>query len=249
MADIIGLDKIIQWLENKQFFQRIELYNAKSNVIDIRAREGETKEDLISQFIEIVESFDLTAPENFKNYTLRVSGSYKDNATKLTALPPVLVSFNKKDASTVGGFQRKETSSNTSGIDINYVLNLVTELERERAARMKAESDLNDLLSDMDSEEEVGQISQPTIQEALTSTFIGKLDTIIDVVLTKMMTPQNNTMTQKNFAINGINDIENIIAEFKEINPEIETDLAKLLQLAKDKPALFNMLIQQLRTL
>jgi hypothetical protein len=247
MADIIGLDKINQWLENKQFFQRIELYNAKSNIIDLRAKEGETKEDLINQFNEIVESFDLTAPDNFKNYTLRVSGSYKENASKLTPLPPVLISFNKKELSTVGGyFQKKEPAPVGQQIDFNYVLGLVTDLERERAARMKAEQDLNDFLME-EEEPEMGAV-QPTIQEALTSSFIGKLDTIIDVVLTRFMTP-NNTIQKQSYAINGINDIENIIAEFKTINPDIESDLAKLLQLAKDKPALFNMLIQQLRTL
>jgi hypothetical protein len=247
MADIIGLDKIVEWLEGKKFFQRLELFNTKSHIIDLRAGEGETKEDLISQFVEMVESFDLTAPDNFKNYTLRVSGAYKENATNLTKLPPVLISFNKKEVSTVGGFyQKKEPAPVGQQIDFNYVLGLVSELERERAARMKAEEDLSNLLME-EEEPEIGSV-QPTIQEALTSSFIGKLDTIIDVVLTRFMTP-NNTIQKQSYAINGINDIENIIAEFKTINPDIESDLAKLLQLAKDKPALFNMLIQQLRTL
>ena len=44
-------------------------------------------------------------------------------------------------------------------------------------------------------------------------------------------------------------NIDEILAEFRQINPSIDSDLHKLLNLAKTKPELFNMLITQLRAM
>jgi hypothetical protein len=59
------------------------------------------------------------------------------------------------------------------------------------------------------------------------------------------MKPQQTTNFQTGIGSN----IDQIISEFRLINPDIESDLLKLLNLAKTKPALFNMLITQLRTM
>jgi hypothetical protein len=60
-------------------------------------------------------------------------------------------------------------------------------------------------------------------------------------------------LTQKTQSQNmnlGIgSNIDEIITEFKSINPNIENDLAKLLKVAKEKPTLFKMLIENLRAM
>jgi hypothetical protein len=59
-----------------------------------------------------------------------------------------------------------------------------------------------------------------------------------------MAPKQNNTIPS------GIgSNIDEILFEFKKINPSIESDLQKLLELAKNKPDLFKMLITQLRSM
>jgi hypothetical protein len=44
-------------------------------------------------------------------------------------------------------------------------------------------------------------------------------------------------------------NIDELIIEFKKINPNIENDLAKLLKVAQEKPSLFKMLIENLRAM
>jgi hypothetical protein len=109
------------------------------------------------------------------------------------------------------------------------------------------EEKMDELLSE-EFEEQNDEIGQPlTIGQALNQTFISKLDTIVDVVLASVM---NRTNSTPQTAINGTDtDIMLIIEEFRTINPDIENDLLKLLNLAKTKPEMFKMLIQTLRNM
>jgi hypothetical protein len=78
---------------------------------------------------------------------------------------------------------------------------------------------------------------------ALEQAVQDKMPMLIDVLL-GMLAPKTSAVSA------GIgSNIDEIISEFKTINPDIESDLYKLLQIAKTKPQLFNMLIQQLRAM
>jgi hypothetical protein len=78
------------------------------------------------------------------------------------------------------------------------------------------------------------------------NSIIAKLPDLIDMLISGFLTNK----TQSNNMNLGIgSNIDEIITEFKSINPNIENDLAKLLKVAKEKPSLFKMLIENLRAM
>jgi hypothetical protein len=103
-------------------------------------------------------------------------------------------------------------------------------------------TDLENRIDNLD--DEVDDDEQPVgMLGALETAVQDKLPQLIDVFI-GMLSPKLPTMQT------GIgSNIDEIITEFRSINPDIESDLLKLLQLAKTKPQLFNMLIQQLRAM
>jgi hypothetical protein len=244
-AEIIGLDKINKWF-NQFTFQKIVL-KKQSSIVYLKIIKGdETQSDLIEDFNNFIEDF--IQRDNFKAYTLEIFGTYsqKENA-KLSNVAKINVQFNQ---STIANpFVKKEEKNETKKSDINtqdYIA-LAVENAELKSQLNRLEEKIDELLSE-EFEESEDEIGQPmTIGQALNQTFISKLDTIVDVVLANLMTRGiNNNQT----AINGTDtDIMLIIEEFRTINPDIESDLAKLLNLAKTKPDMFKMLIQTLRNM
>jgi hypothetical protein len=75
---------------------------------------------------------------------------------------------------------------------------------------------------------------------------MAKLPELIDYLLNGFLAQK----TQSNNMNLGIgSNIDELIIEFKKINPNIENDLAKLLKVAQEKPSLFKMLIENLRAM
>jgi hypothetical protein len=153
-------------------------------------------------------------------------------------------------ASTIANpFSKKEEKNETKKQDIDTAsyIALAVENAELKSQLNRMEEKMDELLSE-EFEETEDQVGEPmTIGQALNQTFISKLDTIVDVVLANLITRGANTQQT---AINGTdNDIMLIIEEFRTINPEIESDLSKLLNLAKTKPEMFKMLIQTLRNM
>jgi hypothetical protein len=112
-------------------------------------------------------------------------------------------------------------------------------------ANLKNQLDaLNDRLNALETFEEEEEDEEDnsfvgTLQESLKD----KMPQLIDFVL-GALSPKPQIQT------NGIGaNIDEIITEFRAINPNIESDLQKLLELAKTKPDLFKMLISQLRAM
>lgn len=244
-AEIIGLDKINKWF-NQFTFQKIVL-KKQSSIVYLKIIKGdETQNDLIDDFNNFIEDF--IQPDNFKTYTLEIFGTYsqKENA-KLSNVAKINIQFNQSNISSP--FAKKEEKHETKKSDINtqdYIA-LAVENAELKSQLNRMEEKMDELLSE-EYEEQDDTIGEPmTIGQALNHTFISKLDTIVDVVLANLMT-RGTTAPQT--AINGTDDnIMVIIEEFKLINPDIESDLAKLLQLAKTKPDMFKMLIQTLRNM
>ena len=95
---------------------------------------------------------------------------------------------------------------------------------------------------DEDSEgEEIGMIG------ALQNAVVDKLPQLIELVIARLTTPTNTNNNQMNLGIGA--NIDQIISELRKVDADIESDLMKLLQLAKTNPKFFQMLIQQLRSL
>lgn len=242
-AEIIGIDKIKKYM-SKFDFQKIKLSKGSETLYIHRCKEGETQDDLVADFCEWVDDF--VEDNNFRDYKLELFGSYNTEPNaKLSPVVKVVVAFNHRDAATTtGGFYSKAQNT-SSPIDVDKYVAVATENATLKAQLERMEEKMDELLAEEeDDEEEVGSLQPQTFTEAMNNALIGKLDTIVDVVLGMLA---NKNKSQNNYhAINGI-ESSSILDEFKQIHPEIEEDLARLLQLAKTQPDFFKMLIGQLR--
>ena len=90
---------------------------------------------------------------------------------------------------------------------------------------------------DDDLEENVGMIG------AIETAVKDRLPQLIDLAIGYL------TTKKEPMAMSLGANIDEILAEFRVINPSIDSDLHKLLILAKTKPELFKMLISQLRAM
>lgn len=241
-AEIVGIDKIKKYM-SKFDFQKIKLSKGSETLYIHRCKEGETQEDLVNDFIEWHEDF--IEPNNFRDYKLELFGTYNSEPNaKLAPVVKVVVAFNHRDAAaTTGGIYSKPAAS--SPIDVDKYVAVATENATLKAQLERMEEKMDELLNESDDDDdEVGALPPPTFTEAINGALIGKIDTIVDVVLG--MLANRNKPTSNFQAINGI-ESSSILDEFKTIHPEIEDDLARLLQLAKTQPDFFKMLIGQLR--
>jgi hypothetical protein len=239
-AEIVGLDKIIKYMDRFDF-QKIKLSKGSEVIYIKRIKEGESQADLVNDFTAWVEDF--IDDNNFRDYKLELMGSYNtDPNAKLSPVVKVVVAFHNRDAATTAGLI-KHNSAPSQPIDVNRYVAVATENATLKAQLARMEEKMDELMyEDDEDEDEVGATAPTTFTEAINNALIGKIDTIVDVVL-GMIAKQN---MPQNTGIAGI-DGNDILDEFKVIHPEIEDDLARLLKLAKTQPDFFKMLIGQLR--
>jgi hypothetical protein len=239
-AEIIGLDKIVKYMDRFDF-QKIKLSKGSEVIYIKRIKEGETQADLVNDFTTWVEDF--IDDNNFRDYKLELLGSYNtDPSAKLSPVVKVVVAFHHREAATTAGLI-KHSPAPSQPIDVNSYVAVATENATLKAQLARMEEKMDELIYDDDEDEdEVGAPAPATFTEAINNALIGKIDTIVDVVL-GMIAKQN---MPQNTGISGI-DSNDILDEFKQIHPEIEDDLARLLKLAKTQPDFFKMLIGQLR--
>jgi len=238
-AEIIGLDKIVKYMDRFDF-QKIKLSKSSEVIYIKRIKEGETQADLINDFTAWVDDF--IDDNNFRDYKLELLGSYNtDPGAKLSPVVKVVVAFHHREAATTAGLN-KYSPAPSQPIDVNSYVAVATENATLKAQLARMEEKMDELIYDDDDDDEVGAPAPATFTEAINNALIGKIDTIVDVVL-GMIAKQN---MPQNTGIAGI-DGNDILDEFKQIHPEIEDDLARLLKLAKTQPDFFKMLIGQLR--
>lgn len=240
-AEIIGLDKIIKYMDRFDF-KKIKLSKGSENLYIRQIKEGETQSDLVNDFTAWVEDF--IDDNNFRDYKLELLGSYNTNpGAKLSPVVKVAVAFHHREAAATTGLM-KHSPAPSQPIDVNSYVAVATENATLKAqlARMEEKMDELQYQYEEEDEDEVGAAAPATFTEAINNALIGKIDTIVDVVL-GMIAKQN---MPQNTGIAGI-DGNDILDEFKQIHPEIEDDLARLLKLAKTQPDFFKMLIGQLR--
>lgn len=232
-AEFIGLESIRQNLERFNF-DAIGVYDKKLEKFKKVANEGETEEDLILSFEEWADRMLQSNPVNFKTYSIQLY-DMPEGAKKLRGTISFTFALMNPIAST------KETK-----ITGDYITKREMELALEnQSLRFQIEQIQNRLnqmdLEDDEDDEDYENDTMGSVKDAV----MGKLPQLIDVVLNNLLQPKTN----QPMAMAGVNDINEIITEFKTINPDIEADLQKLLNLAKTNPQLFNMLINQLRAM
>lgn len=237
-AEIVGVDKIVAYMRRFDF-QKIKLSKSNNPVYLRRAKEGETQNDLINDFQEWTSEF--IDENNFRDYTLELFGTYSDKPdAKLSPVVKTTVAFTQRAVAPVD-YGTRVSGHNPTPIDVDKYVAVATENATLKAQLLRLEEKLDEMLEEDEDEDENTTVGEPqTVGQALQSALIGKLDTIVDIVLTRLAVP----MVANTPAINGVDDTLN---EFRAIHPDIDADLTRLLTLAKTQPDFFKMLIQQLR--
>ena len=247
-AEIIGIDKIVKYI-NKYDFRKIKLSKGSEVIYVKRTKESETQNDLIEDFTEFCDEF--IAPNNCKDYKLELFGSYnEDPNAKLSPVVKATVAFYER-AAVAGDYSPRSNHSNpatnSQPIDVDKYVAVATENATLKAQLERLEEKLDELVSEDedDDEDEVGSTEPETIGAALNRALISKLDTVVDVVLARLAMP--NIPQQQSYPINGIET--DTLTEFRQIHPDIDEDLKRLLSLAKTQPEFFKMLIVNLRNM
>ena len=238
-AEIVGIEKINKYID-RYYFKRIKLTKGNDAPYTYTAKEGETQADVVDDFNEWVAEF--IDDNNFKDYKLELYGTNNAESKNLSLIVKVVVAFHHREATTTfSGYQKRE--NNTNHMDVERYIAVATENATLKAQLERMEEKMDELLND-DDDDEVGEIVQPTFTEAINTTLIGKLDTIVDVVLG--MLAKSNAPAQS-YAINGIDETDVLLVEFRKVHPEIDEDIKRFYQLATTQPKIFKMVITQLR--
>lgn len=248
-AEFIGVDDIVENLRESQFdglgvFQGGSKSNSTEKWKRI-AMDGENEEDLIEAFIKWSDRLMKSNPLNCQVYAMQL---YVVPEGKTRAEGTTSFTFKFNDKSMMGSSSSNEEKPNNSGHISKRELELALENQRLEFEKHLLEKKLEDdeLEDDEDAVgEEIGMIG------ALQNAVVDRLPQLIDLVIARLSTPvitnQSNNNNQMNLGIGA--NIDQIISELRKVDADIESDLMKLLQLAKNNPKFFQMLIQQLRSL
>ena len=232
-AEFIGLDAINENLKDFQF-DAIGVYHGKLEKFKRTANEDETEEDLLKYFNQWAERMMASNPNNSQVYSIQLY-DLPEGGRKLIGTSSFTFQLTEKQTRQVSGDLEIKHNGGISKRELELALeNQRLEFEKHLLEKELAEDEFDD----DDNDEQVGMIG------AIQQTVMQKLPALIDVLLMQMQ-PKNTTPISSGIGSN----IDEIITEFRTINPSIESDLSKLLQLAKTKPDLFKMLITQLRSM
>jgi hypothetical protein len=259
MAEVVGAEKVFNYI-SKYHFRKIKLSKGSDVVYTDSVKANGEEAILLDRFQNWVSDF--IEPDNYREYKLELFGTNKEEAEvrQLTPVIKISVMFNQKDYTPARAFSGVNSSSN---VDFKEYTALAVENAKLNAQLSRLEEKLNDLVTEADVEEE----ATPSVSERIGAVLLDRADDIISVLLMKLggaltpVTPQapisgvdsSNHISKE--AIEKAGDEwweDNLIDlgyEFKDINPDILSDLQKLLNLAKTNKPLFDMLIKQLRSM
>jgi hypothetical protein len=247
MAEVVGSEKILNYIQ-KYRFRKIKLSKGSDVVYTDSVKGAGEEAILVDRFSNWVSDF--IEPDNFREYKLELFGTNKEEA-EVKQLSPVIkitVQFNQKDYTPARAFSGV---SSGAGVDVKEYTALAVENAKLNAQLSRLEEKLNDLVTDT---EEVQ--AEPSISEKIGSVLLDRADDIISVLLMKLGGAMTPMVPQA--PISGIDKAgdevweESLIDlgyEFRSINPDILSDLQKLLNLAKTNKPFFDMLIKQLRNM
>jgi hypothetical protein len=234
LAEFIGLEAINENLENLNF-DAIGVYQGKLEKFKTIATDDVDEADLIQSFNQWAERMLKSNPLNSELYSIQLYEAPKDGFKNLkgtTSFTFMLTDRQKQNVNVP--VQRNE----------NYIsqkeLNLALENQRLAFENTLLQKQLEEEEDFEDEPEQIGAMGQ------IQNSIIAKLPDLIDMLISGFLT-QKTQSTNMNLGIGS--NIDEIITEFKSINPNIENDLAKLLKVAKEKPTLFKMLIENLRSM
>jgi hypothetical protein len=244
-AEIVGIEKINKYI-SKFDFQKIKLSRGSETLYIKKCKENETKEDLCEDFNEWVNDF--IEENNFRDYKLELFGTYSAELNaKLSPVVKVVVAFHYRDAATTAGAFQKRENNQFNTMDVEKYISVATENATLKAQIDRLEEKMDELIAEDEDEDEVGDPAPATFTEAINGALIGKIDTIVDVILGFLAKQNTPAAASQSFAINGVQQTDDLLIEFRKIHPEIDEDIARFYKLATEQPQFFSMVIQNLR--
>lgn len=237
-AEFVGLDNICKNL-SRYDFDGIAVFRGKEEPFRRYATEGESSENLIDAFESWANDMLASNANNFQTYKIQLY-EFPEEAKKRRGT--VSFSFQLVPTPNSNPFVKKSDNQVSGDMVHKDTMLALIENERLRNQLYQLENRLSEIENqndddDDDIEENVGMIG--AIEEAVKDRLPQLIDLAIGYFSTK----------KQPMAMSLGANIDEILAEFRVINPSIDSDLHKLLNLAKTKPDLFNMLITQLRAM
>lgn len=237
LAEFIGVEAINENLENLNF-DAIGVYQGKLEKFKKIATDDCEEADLILAFNQWADRMLQSNPINSQLYAIQLYEFPKEGGKNLRGTTSFTFMLCDRIKQNISG---PVPATNNQNYISQKELNLALENQRlafENTLLQKQIEEEEDF--EEEEPEQIGAIGQ--IQNAV----MAKLPELIDMLISGFLT-QSKPQSNMNLGIGS--NIDELITEFKTINPNIENDLAKLLKLAKEKPTLFKMLIENLRSM
>jgi len=236
-AEFVGLQNIIKNLERYEF-EGIAVFRGKEEPFRRYAQEGDSTENLINAFEAWANDMLDSNSNNYQIYKVQLY-EFPEGAKK--RLGTVSFSFQLMATPNTNHFKPKENNNMITG-DVVHKDTMLLAIENERLKNTLER--LEDRLNSLENEDEDEYEAPIGMLGAVEQALQDKLPQLIDLAI-GFLTPKTNM----NMPVSLGSNIDEIISEFRLINPNIESDLFKLLQLAKTNKPLFDMLINQLRAM
>jgi hypothetical protein len=239
LAEFIGVDAINENLENLSF-DAIGVYQGKLEKFKKIATDDCEETDLILAFNQWADRMLQSNPINSQLYAIQLYEFPKEGGKNLRGTTSFTFMLCDRVKQNISG---ATPATNNHNFISQKELNLALENQRLAFENSLLQKQLEEDEEDFEEEEpeQIGAIGQ--IQNAV----MAKLPQLIDMLIAGFLTQSNKPQSNMNLGIGS--NIDELITEFKTINPNIENDLAKLLKVAKEKPTLFKMLIENLRAM
>jgi hypothetical protein len=239
LAEFIGVEAINENLENLNF-DAIGVYQGKLEKFKKIATDDCEEADLILAFNQWADRMLQSNPINSQLYAIQLYEFPKEGGKNLRGTTSFTFMLCDRVKQNISG---PTPATNNHNFISQKELNLALENQRLAFENSLLQKQLEEDEEDFEEEEpeQIGAIGQ--IQNAV----MAKLPQLIDMLIAGFLTQSNKPQSNMNLGIGS--NIDELITEFKTINPNIENDLAKLLKVAKEKPTLFKMLIENLRAM
>lgn len=239
LAEFIGVEAINENLENLNF-DAIGVYQGKLEKFKKIATDDCEEADLILAFNQWADRMLQSNPINSQLYAIQLYEFPKEGGKNLRGTTSFTFMLCDRIKQNISG---ATPATNNHNFISQKELNLALENQRLAFENSLLQKQLEEDEEDYEEEEpeQIGAIGQ--IQNAV----MAKLPQLIDMLIAGFLTQSNKPQSNMNLGIGS--NIDELILEFKTINPNIENDLAKLLKVAKEKPTLFKMLIENLRAM
>jgi hypothetical protein len=238
-AEFVGLENICKNLQRYDF-DGIAVFRGKEEPFRRYASEGESSENLIDAFENWASDMLASNANNFQTYKIQLY-EFPEEAKKRRGT--VSFSFQFLPTPNNNPFIKKSDNNQING-EMVHKDTMLALLENERLKNQlyQLESRLSEIENQNDDDED-DEVENNGMIGAIETAIQDKLPALIDLAIGYF------TVKKEPMTMSLGSNIDEILAEFRIINPSIDSDLHKLLNLAKTKPELFNMLITQLRAM